>query len=287
MARQRTVGEILDPIAPIAQYLSASDTAEKKVFNNADLDAELAMKIYAERKSIQWLYDREPGDASLRGTANYLYAMLNKYALLAQRVVARLELEAPVITNPVNDSAEAGEVVTFTVAVVSELAYVIQWYRNGAIIPGANSLSYSLVASNGDNGAQFHATATSSAGTASSSAAILTVNAPLLGQYYIGATNFVADLRNGVAAGIPWTGSFNVVNGQPIVVNLPRDLNNEFLIIRYPDSQPLHLNWQNTPQNYGTIPDQIFDDPQQFGGYRYAYFKIEGSLESSSPVTLT
>lgn len=283
----RTIQEILNPIAPIALYLSGNDSLEKKVFHNADIDERLAIKIFVETEAVQRRYDYNPSDATLRGTSNYLYSMLNKYALLALRVVARLDLNPPTITNPANVSIEAGQLATFTVAVTSELAYTLQWFRNGVAIPGATGLSYSLVTAQADSGAQFSAVATSTAGSAPSGAAILTVNAQLLGQYYYGAVSYIADIKNGVAASIPWSGNFNVVNGQPIAVTLPRDLNNEFLIIRYPDSQAVKLNWENTPQNSGTIPDQLFDDPQEFGGYHYAFFRIEGSLESSLPVTLT
>jgi len=85
---------------------------------------------------------------------------------------------APQITqNPQNASVPAGISATFSVtATGSSLSY--QWSRNGAAIAGATSASYSTPATTAaDSGESFTVVVSNSAGSKTSSAAVLTVTA--------------------------------------------------------------------------------------------------------------
>jgi hypothetical protein len=86
---------------------------------------------------------------------------------------------APTIgTHPVSQTIPAGGSVTFSVAASGAAPISYQWQRNGADIPGATATSYTISSvTTGDNGAQFRARATNSAGSATSNAAVLTVTA--------------------------------------------------------------------------------------------------------------
>jgi acid phosphatase len=107
---------------------------------------------------------------------------------------------APAITaNPASTTVTAGQTASFSVTAsgTSPLAY--QWQKNGSTISGATSANYTTAATTlADNGATFSVKVSNAAGNATSSGAVLTVNAvpppPLLIT--------TAALPNGVATAV-------------------------------------------------------------------------------------
>ena len=87
---------------------------------------------------------------------------------------------APSITaQPASQTINAGQTATFSVTATGTAPLSYQWQRNSAAINGATSSSYTTPAeAASDNGAQFSVVVSNSAGTVTSNAAILTVNAP-------------------------------------------------------------------------------------------------------------
>lgn len=87
---------------------------------------------------------------------------------------------APAITTqPASLTVSVGQTATFTVVATGNPAPTYQWKKNGTDIAGATSASYTTPATvSGDNGASFTVVVTNSAGTVTSSAAILTVQSP-------------------------------------------------------------------------------------------------------------
>ena len=87
---------------------------------------------------------------------------------------------APSITaQPASQTINAGQTATFSVTATGTPPLSYQWQKNGAAIAGATSSSYTTPAETAsDNGAQFSVVVSNSAGTVTSNAAILTVNAP-------------------------------------------------------------------------------------------------------------
>src|SRR5437016_666131 len=88
---------------------------------------------------------------------------------------------APSITiQPVAISVTAGQTASFSVAATGTAPLNYQWKKNGVAVNGASSSAYSTPAtSNSDNGGQFTVVVSNSAGSVTSSAAILTVNASI------------------------------------------------------------------------------------------------------------
>jgi len=86
---------------------------------------------------------------------------------------------APSITaQPTNQTVTTGQTATFGVLVSGTAPMTYQWKKNGTAIAGAASSSYTTPATTStDNGAQFAVTVTNSAGSVTSGAAVLTVNA--------------------------------------------------------------------------------------------------------------
>lgn len=87
---------------------------------------------------------------------------------------------APAIgAQPATVTVTAGATASFSVAATGTAPLAYQWRLNGAPIAGATSASYTTPATTlADNGAQFSVVVSNSAGSATSNAATLTVNAP-------------------------------------------------------------------------------------------------------------
>jgi hypothetical protein len=90
---------------------------------------------------------------------------------------------APTITeSPSNQTVVTGNTATFTAAATGDPTPTVQWQvsTNGGTswsnVSGATNTTYSFTAASGDNGNQYRAVFTNSAGSATSSAATLTVN---------------------------------------------------------------------------------------------------------------
>ncbi|MGB8476021.1 MAG: choice-of-anchor D domain-containing protein [Candidatus Acidiferrum sp.] len=86
---------------------------------------------------------------------------------------------APTITTqPVNQTVTAGQTATFTVVAGGTAPLSYQWQKNGANIAGATGTSYTTPATaTTDSGSTYRVVVTNTAGTVTSGAATLTVNA--------------------------------------------------------------------------------------------------------------
>jgi hypothetical protein len=86
---------------------------------------------------------------------------------------------APYInTQPANQTVAVGQTATFSVVVAGTPPLAYQWQKNGADITGATSFSFTTPATTtADSGEMFRVKVSNSAGTVTSNAATLTVNA--------------------------------------------------------------------------------------------------------------
>src|SRR5437667_167665 len=83
-----------------------------------------------------------------------------------------------ITTQPANQTVTAGQTARFTVVAAGTTPLGYQWQKNGASIAGATAASYTTPATTtADSGATFRVVVTNTAGTVTSSAATLTVNA--------------------------------------------------------------------------------------------------------------
>src|SRR6266853_492515 len=86
-------------------------------------------------------------------------------------------LAPSITTQPTSQTVTAGQSATFNVTAIGAAPLSYQWKRNGVAISGATSSSYTTAATaSSDNGAQFTVVVTNTAGSVTSSPAILTVN---------------------------------------------------------------------------------------------------------------
>jgi hypothetical protein len=86
---------------------------------------------------------------------------------------------APTVSQPASVTVPLGQTATFTVSATGTGTLTYQWFKNGVPITGANSSSYTTPPTlAGDTGAVFSVSVSSSAGSATSGPATLTVQLP-------------------------------------------------------------------------------------------------------------
>lgn len=69
-------------IAKVCQYL-----ADMAIRIGKETDKLLAIKLYVERKSVEWAYDQDSTDTTLTKTSNYLFALCGGYAFEAIGII--------------------------------------------------------------------------------------------------------------------------------------------------------------------------------------------------------
>jgi len=119
---------------------------------------------------------------------------------------------APTITTPpAAQTVTAGQTATFTVVAGGTAPLTYQWQKNGANIVGATAASYTTPATaSSDNGTTFDAVVSNTAGSTTSAAATLTVNAAVqhsVALNWDASTSTVVgyNVYRGTASGGPYT----------------------------------------------------------------------------------
>lgn len=59
-------------------------------------------------------------------------------------------------------------------------------------------------------------------------------------------------------------------------------LDDKYLIVKEPATQPVKTDWSNTAFNFGTFPDSVFREPEIAGGYRYYVSRIPVVLDDTT-----
>lgn len=282
---QLTTPQILQ-IAKVCEYLTIVDSHTKQVFKGGDLNQRQARLIYMERLSVLNRYTLNPSDPTLVQTGNYLFSLLRNWPA-AQNILNAIAGGLPAITNPANVSVSVGANAVFTVVVTSASPYTVQWLRDGVEIPGATGLSYTLVnAQLSDSGATFSAEAINAAGDVSSLPASLTVTSALTAQWWWGATDPFPALSGGSDT-LAYQISEAITHNAAIVVNYAAQSgaeNNQFNVLRYPDTENDKTIWVNTSTSQGSIPDGVMRAVLTINGFKYIISRNAMSLD---PVTTT
>lgn len=170
-----------------SKYLVKSPAAMTGIGNDH------AWRIWFKANTTKFTASTNYADARSKvlAAAQELYGVNSKEAIAVQRAYAAINVGSDIdesstpgavtiSTQPASVTVAAGAVASFSVGASGGAApYTYKWYRNGALISGATSATYSLTAQSSDNGAVFNATVTDSsspATTATSGNATLTVS---------------------------------------------------------------------------------------------------------------
>ncbi len=141
--------------------------------------------------TYQWRKD----GVNLSGATNATYTVASvatgnagTYSVVATNSVGAATSNGAVLTvnsppaftiQPLSQTVMAGSTVTFTVVVSGTPVPIIQWRMNGVNISGATNASYSITGVTSASAGTYSAVVTNSAGSATSSGAVLTVNTPV------------------------------------------------------------------------------------------------------------
>ncbi len=197
-----------------SQYLTKQPLAMHGIGNDK------AYRIWFKTNTTKLTASSNYADARTKmiQSAEELYGVGSAEAIAVKRAYAAINVGADVdeigasgvsiTTQPNNVTVAAGGTASFSVAASGGTSpYSYQWYRNGTLISGATSATYSFVAQSADNGAVFKAIVTDSSSpvkTATSNNATLTV----------GSTPPQSELvvNGGFESGTtPWAGSTGVI----------------------------------------------------------------------------
>src|SRR5471030_1115581 len=169
-----------------SKYLVKSPAAMTGIGNDK------AFRIWFKANTTKFTSSTNYADARTKvlAAATELYGAGSKEAIAVQRAYAAINVGADIdetgatggvsiTTQPSNVSVAAGATASFSVGASGGTSpYSYKWYRNGAVITGATSATYSLTAQTADNGAMFNAVVSDSSSpvkTATSGNATLTV----------------------------------------------------------------------------------------------------------------
>ncbi len=197
-----------------SQYLTKQPLAMTGIGNDK------AYRIWFKANTTKFTASTNYADARTKviQAAEELYGVGSAESIAVKRAYAAINVGTDVdeigasgvsiTTQPNNVTVAAGGTASFSVAASGGTSpYSYQWYRNGTLISGATSATYSFVAQSADNGAVFKAIVTDSSSpvkTATSNNATLTV----------GSTPPQSELvvNGGFESGTtPWAGSTGVI----------------------------------------------------------------------------
>jgi hypothetical protein len=286
MPSQFQISQIIQ-FQQISQYLAGNDKSSLMQLQSGSYIGILPSLLYMEGTLLQNLNSLNPGNSTLRGTAEYVLSLCGKYLAQAISIVGNLTGSKPVITGPANESTTVGGSATFTVSVTSATPVVIQWLLGG--VP-TGIFGPTLTVSNAQlsqSGNLYSVMATNLAGSVTSNQATLTVTASITGYLYYTPTNPGPTL---LANSDPFSYQINfaITHNQPLSITLTTQAaNNQFLVIKVPSTESTKTTWFNTALNNGSIPDLIFEPMVSFGGWDYYYTASLVSFDPTQVLTLT
>lgn len=156
----------------------------------------------------------------------------------------------PVITSqPSAVTVAEGQIASFNVAATGSEPLNYQWLRNGAVLSGATSASYSTsVTTLADNGASFEVVVTNSVGNVTSAPVVLTVQAAAASTYWLrGSAGVAASGTLAFANGPQTANSLNLTLVDPAAPSTP-------LVVEQPGAWLLQASVSEprlNPQNAG------------------------------------
>lgn len=109
-------------IAELSLSMARVDV-DKSSFRGPVLDYLLPMKIMILKKGVKWAYEQSATYENLGETANFLYAMLDKYGILATNAI---NLSSPVDGGPVIEIV--GEVSDFPIYITQDAFTTATFY---------------------------------------------------------------------------------------------------------------------------------------------------------------
>ncbi|WP_147292911.1 beta-1,3-glucanase family protein [Dyella psychrodurans] len=210
---QASASTLAIPVAPTNLTATAASSSEIDLSWTASTTSGVTYTVIRNGASVaNGLAGTTYSDTGLTASTTYSYVVeavnaagaspASNTAISTTSATGSGPTTAPAITTaPTNQSVTVGQAATFSV-VASGGSLTYQWNKNGAAISGATGASYTTPGTTAaDNTASFTVTVTNSAGSATSSAATLSVN--LSPTYSVVPGYIVTDLNNNTGGAWP------------------------------------------------------------------------------------
>jgi hypothetical protein len=111
----------------------------------------------------------------------YVVSVSNTLGGVTSNIVTLTVANPSLVTQPMSQLLAIGQMATFTVVAKGAGPLAYQWSKNGALIAGATSASYTTPPlTQTDNGAKFSVSVSNAYGSASSNSAVLSIGNPLI-----------------------------------------------------------------------------------------------------------
>jgi pectin methylesterase-like acyl-CoA thioesterase len=163
------IGPQVNPVGWLLNNASSSTTVQYWEYRSTDLNGG-TLDVSKRLSSSRQLTDAEA--ALYRNPAVILHGWVPQIAPTIE-------------TSPVAQTVVAGGTATLSVVANGSPEPMVQWYENGVALPGATGLTYTIANAQAGDSANYSAIATSTLGTATSAAALLTVGTgPYAGTYF-------------------------------------------------------------------------------------------------------
>jgi hypothetical protein len=165
---------------PVSQTVTAGQTASFSVVatGTGTLSYQWQKKGTAISGATAASYITPATVAADNGASFTVTVTGNTASVTSNAATLTVNIPPSVTTQPASKTVIAGQTATFSVAAAGTATLTYQWKKNGIAISGATSATYTTPATTAsDNGATFAVTVTNGAGSATSSAATLAVNA--------------------------------------------------------------------------------------------------------------
>lgn len=248
MANQFTIPQIIN-FAKISQYLAGNDKSSQLGLKSGSFIGNLEGLLYMEGYLLQNLYTLNPSSSTLRSTGEYVLSLCGKYLQKAISIANAVAIGPPVVSGPFSVSVNVGGNASFIVTATGAGPFTYSWFDYlGNPILGATSSSYTFLnAQLSDSGKTFFAKVTDANGqSVTSSTATLTVTASLVGYFYQGNTDYSTNLLAAID-NVTYLGTFPITTGQPFTVTFPHLGASEYIVVKYPSTEPTKTNYQNPP----------------------------------------
>lgn len=261
-------------IAQISQVLINKDILSANFSTNQFQDKRHPRLLYIARKGLEWYYVYGTNATTLSDIANYVLALCGRYVQQALNIINQLAQSPPVLSGPFSVSVNVGDTGSFIVTATSSLPVTYQWYLNGVLVPEATNSFFSITnAQLSDNGDTVYVRVTNSAGTTTSSTAVLTVNAAIYAYTWYGSTDPNPMLELGIDT-LTYQIQTLVTHNQPISITIPQAATPDmFFVTKIVNTETEKTTYYNTALNQGTIipEDANYKSPYTFGtDIRYA-----------------
>lgn len=164
------------------QYVSTATDAYSTAPGNSELNyhapGDPQLQVEGGMTKIAIRSQFTSGNVTVTATAPGLATGTATYTIQPIPSVTPAPTAPSIIVQPVSAAVTQGQSATFSVTAAGTAPFTFQWFKNGSTIAGATNATYTTPATaSTDNNSSFTVTVTNSVGSATSSAAILMVDA--------------------------------------------------------------------------------------------------------------